>query len=270
MTQEERRVWLIKELQKEMPEYARIAMPETSEEQWYLLRGLFNVRMPGNASEEFLKVQDEFLQEMIEESGVIDAAEIETCAVDGRLAIWQGDITRLKVDAIVNACNSALLGCFHPNHNCIDNIIHTKAGIQLRSSCDNYMKAQAEKHGGAYAEPTGRAMITPGYNLPAKYVVHTVGPIVQPFLTEEHKRLLASCYSSALDAAAEKGLETIAFCCISTGVFMFPQDKACAIAVGTVREWLDRHPEASLKKVIFNVFKDEDLRLYEALLNRKS
>lgn len=269
MTHEEQQRYLIEELLKEDKRYRRFRIPDSDKEQKDLLRSLMNVRSPKMISKRFLDVQDEYLSEERDKRGIVDSDLLPAVPADERIVLWQGDITRLKVDAIVNAANSGMCGCFYPLHSCIDNIIHSKAGIELRLCCNKYMTEQAEKHDGEYEEPTGRAVITPGYNLPAKYVIHTVGPIVQPFLTKEHKELLASCYTSCLNAANENGLTSIAFCCISTGVFMFPQDKACEIAVKTVREWLDQNPDTSVKKVVFNVFKDKDLRLYDARLNRK-
>ena len=260
MTQEERRIWLIQELQKEMPEYAHYPIPETSEEQWRLLRGLFNVRKPKEASEDFLKIQDSFLQEMTREKGVVDGDSLETTALDKRLVLWQGDISTLKVDAIVNACNSALLGCFIPNHNCIDNVEHSMAGVQMRYACFQQMQEQG------YEEANGQCKITPGYNLPAKYVLHTVGPIVQGELTEKEVEDLKSCYRACLTKATEAKCKSIAFGCISTGVFMFPKDRAAEIAVSTVREWLDAHPESTVERAIFNVFTEEDKGIYEELL----
>jgi len=261
MTQKERRIWLIGELQKQMPEYADILIPETEEKQWRLLRGLFNVRPPIPASEEFLKVQGEFLREMTREKGITDSDALAPCKTDGRLFLWQGDITTLKIDAITNAANSRLLGCFQANHGCIDNIEHSMAGIEMRLACYELMRAQGHE------EPTGRAKITPGYNLPAKYVLHTVGPIVIGRLTQEHERQLASCYRSCLSLAAENGCKSVAFCCISTGVFMFPKERAAQIAVATVRAYLDEHPDAAVKKVVFNVFEDGDARRYDDILN---
>ena len=263
MTQEERSIWLIKELQKEMPEYAQYTIPETADDQWHLLRGMLNVRMPGAALKEFLEVQDAFLQEMTKKKGIVDTSSLVGSTIDSRLVLWQGDITTLKADAIVNACNSALLGCFHPNHNCIDNIEHTMAGIQMRLDCYEQMQAQGHE------EETGRCRITPGYNLPARYVLHTVGPIVQGSLKQKHIDELESCYRSCLHKASEVGCESIAFCCISTGVFMFPQDRAAEIAVSTVQKWLDAHADSSVKRVIFNVFKDEDRELYAELLQAR-
>lgn len=269
MTHEEQRVWLIQQLLNEDARYKNYEIPEDEQEQKNMLRALMNVRMPDPISDEFLKIQDEYLQVENNSVPITDVNDLKPCRLDNRLYLWQGDMTALRVDAITNPANSALLGCFRALHSCADNIIHSKAGIELRLCCYKYMSEQAKKHGGEYEEPTGRAVITPGYNLPAKYVIHTVGPIVHPFLTKKHEDLLASCYTSCLNAADEKKLTSIAFCCISTGVFMFPQDKACEIAVKTVREWLDQHPDTTVKKVVFNVYKDEDLRLYDARLNKK-
>lgn len=267
MTQEERSVWLIRELQKEMPEYAGYEIPEDPEARFRLLRALFNVRMPAPASEEFRRIEGEFLREMTREKGITDAEDLKPCELDSRLYLWQGDITTLACDAIVNAANSGMTGCYVPNHGCIDNVEGTFAGVEMRYECWQYMQRQALAHGGSYEEPTGQAVLTKGYNLPAKYVIHTVGPIVQGWLTAKHKALLASCYESCLEKADENNCRSLAFCCISTGVFMFPQDKACEIAVRTVRKWLDAHADTPVKKVIFNVFKDSDRRLYDRALN---
>ena len=258
MNQQERCLWLIKALLKDMPQYADTPIPALPDRRWRLLRSLMNVRPPMPVSEEFLKVQDAFLQEMTAEKGIVDASTLPASQRDERLILWQGDITRLKCDAIVNAANSQMLGCFSPCHGCIDNIIHTMAGVQLRLNCDELMQAQGHE------EPTGQAKITPGFNLPAKYVLHTVGPIVDGPLTREHERLLASCYRSCLELAAEKGCESVAFCCISTGVFSFPAERAAEIAVETVQDELRQN--AAVRKVIFNVFKDSDLQIYQKLL----
>ena len=258
MNQRERRQWLIRKLQAEMPEYRSPYTPFTDERQWRLLRSLMNVRPPRPASEEFLRVQDAFLREMTAEKGIVDAAALPASQRDDRLVLWQGDITTLRCDAIVNAANSALLGCFSPCHGCIDNIIHTMAGVQLRLACHELMRAQGHE------EPAGQAKITPGFNLPAKFVLHTVGPIVEGPLTPEHERLLASCYRACLDLAAQNGCGSVAFCCISTGVFCFPAERAAEIAVETVQAWLAE--TGSGMRVIFNVFKDSDLEIYRALL----
>ena len=187
---------------------------------------------------------------------------------DAFLYLWQGDITTLAADAIVNAANSAMTGCYIPNHRCIDNAIHTFAGVQLRQYCHAYMQEQAGKKGASYAEPTGQTMLSPAYNLPSKFILHTVGPIVGDALTEEDCKLLASCYTSCLNLASKHQLESIAFCCISTGEFHFPNDRAAEIAIRTVRDWLMRHPSSTVTKVIFNVFKNEDLEIYRSLLQK--
>ena len=258
MNQQERCLWLIKALLKEMPQYRDTPIPALQEERWRLLRSLMNVRPPMPVSEDFLQIQDAFLKQMTAEKGTAAANELPASHRDERLVLWQGDITTLKCDAIVNAANSQMLGCFSPCHGCIDNIIHTMAGVQLRLACHDLMQKQG------YEEPTGQAKITPGFNLPAKYVLHTVGPIVDGPLTREHEQLLASCYRSCFRLAAEKGCESIAFCCISTGVFMFPNQRAAEIAVETVLDELRQ--SAAVRRVIFNVFKDSDLKIYQSLL----
>lgn len=259
MNQEERRLYLIRALQREMPQYGKVRIPESGEGQWRLLRSLFNVRPPYPASPEFLDIQDEYLGEMIRERGITDGDSLPPAASDPRLVLWQGDITSLRCDAIVNAANSALLGCWQPCHSCIDNIIHSFAGVQLRIKCSELMEAQGHE------EETGKAKITPAYNLPSKFVLHTVGPIILGELEEEDCRLLADCYRSCLSLAAENGLRSVAFCCISTGVFRFPPERAAEIAVKTVKAFLD-HSETSLKRVIFNVFKDSDWETYSNIL----
>lgn len=217
-----------------------------------------NIRMPGKMDPAVLAVQDAYLQERIRENGIVELADIPEIR-DG-ISIWQGDITRLAVDAIVNAANSQMLGCFVPCHGCIDNAIHSAAGMELREECAEIMRAQGHE------EPTGQAKITKGYNLPAKHVIHTVGPIIYDRVTEEDREDLASCYRSCLALAEENGLKSIAFCCISTGEFHFPNREAAEIAVKTVKDFLDSHPDGSLQKVIFNVFKDYDKKIYEKLL----
>lgn len=266
MTQEERRKYLIKALQKEMPEYGRYEIPANEQGQRDFLRALFNVRLPATASPEFLKVQDEYLSLRAEEKGITDIGDLAPVPLDTRLYLWQGDITTLRCDAVINAANSQMLGCFQPLHNCIDNVENTYAGVQLRNFMDVQMEKKRKMYGEGYEQPTAVPMISPAYNLPSKYIIHVVGPIVSPFLKKEHKEQLAACYRNCLDIAAERGCESIAFCCISTGVFMFPQNKAAEIAVKTAISWLDAHPDNSVKKVIFNVFKDSDLKIYQDLL----
>ena len=261
MNQQERRLFLIRQLLQEEPEYRGYGIPEDAQGQRNLLRALMNVRPPRPISPEYLSVQDAYLQEENARSGITDACALPPCALDERISLWQGDITTLKADAIVNAANSALLGCFRPLHGCIDNIIHSKAGLALRDACNCLMEAQGHE------EPTGQAKITPGFNLPCTYVIHTVGPIVEGELTPEHERLLASCYQSCLRLAEENGCKSIAFCCISTGVFMFPNERAAEIAVDTVKKYYEE--TGSKIKTVFNVFKEIDLEIYEALLNKQ-
>ena len=247
-------------LLSEQPAYRAQAtqVEKTEKAQRELLRALMNVRPPRPLSEEFLRMQDALLSAEREARGVVDAMTLPAVPSDARIVLWQGDITRLNADAIVNAANSALLGCFIPCHRCIDNAIHSVAGLQLRAACEELMKRQG------HPEPTGTAKITAGYNLPARHVLHTVGPIVHGTLTEEHRQLLASCYRSCLALAAKNGLKSVAFCCISTGEFHFPNDAAAEIAVREVRAFLAEN--TSVERVVFNVFKDADLHIYERLL----
>lgn len=256
MDQNDRRMYLIKGLLKERAEYADIRIPSDAGEQKRLLRSLMNIRMPGKMDDAFLQIQDAYLTEENEKKGIITLEDIREVQPD--LYIWKGDITRLKVGAIVNAANSGMTGCYQPCHSCIDNCIHTYAGIQLRNYCNAMMVKQGHE------EPTGRAKITPAFNLPCDYVIHTVGPIVQGRLTREHENLLISCYEECLAIAEEHEIKSIAFCCISTGVFMFPGKRAAELAIQTVKQYKERTKSGI--KVIFNVFKDEDERLYEQLL----
>ena len=231
-------------------------IPSEPERQRQLLRGLMNIRAPQNVDEDFLKMQDEYLQGETAAKGITDVADLTP--IQPGLYLWQGDITTLKCDAIVNAANSGMTGCYIPNHRCIDNVIHTYAGVELRLACEKLMKQQG------CPEPAGQAKMTPAFNLPCKYVLHTVGPIIDERVTKEDAELLASCYRSCLALAAENGLQSVAFCCISTGEFHFPNDLAAEIAVRTVKEFLKK--QTSIKKVIFNVFKDLDKAIYEKLL----
>ena len=258
MNQSERRLFLIQSLLQEQPGYRDVAVPRDTEEQKRLLRSLMNVREAAPVSADFLAVQDEYLRAAIAEKGVTDLADLTP--VRGDLYLWQGDITTLRCDAIVNAANAGMTGCYRPCHNCIDNCIHTFAGVQLRSDCAALMARQG------HPEPTGQAKITPAYNLPCRYVVHTVGPIVEGRLTRRHCDLLAASYRACLAAAAEKGCQSIAFCCISTGVFGFPKREAAEIAVETVEGW--KRETASPMQVIFNVFGNEDLSIYQSILTQ--
>ncbi len=260
--------FLIDYLIKEDPQYSEMEIPTTEQGKRDLFRALRNVREPKPVSEEFLRLQDEELQAQLQEKGIVEWDDIEgVCrgekffAPTGKqLLLWQGDITRLRVDAIVNAANAQMLGCFHPLHRCIDNAIHSAAGVQLREECHRLMLQQG------HPEPTGRAKITKAYNLPCKYVIHTVGPIVPTGIpTPMQKEQLASCYRSIMQLADENHLESVAFCCISTGEFRFPNQLAAEIAVQTVKNYLTAHPDCSVKQVVFNVFKDEDKRIYEGI-----
>ena len=258
MTQDERREYLIQYLLKEKIPFGRQNIPTDKQGQENLLRSLMNVRPPRPISNDFLKIQDEYLTERNIERGITDVDTLAPVKSDSRLYIWQGDITTLKCDAIVNACNSQMLGCFSPMHACIDNFIHTYAGMELRLKMHEIMAKQGHE------EETGKAKITSGYNLPTKYILHTVGPIIQWKVTKEDEDLLASCYTECLKLAADTGVESIAFCCLSTGVFRFPQQRAAEIATNTVKQYLNK--DSRIKKVIFNVFKDEDLKIYSGLL----
>lgn len=258
MTHGEKRLFLIQELLSELPQYRDMTIPADVKEQKRLLRSLMNIRLPRPISSEFLKVQDEYLREEVTEKGVVDGNTLPVSPINNRVALWRGDITTLKVDAIVNAANSALRGCYVPCHSCVDNIIHSVSGMQLRLACDEIMTGQG------YDEPTGRAKITPAFNLPCSYVLHTVGPIVSGILTKKHCEQLAGCYKSCLKLASDKKLRSVAFCCISTGEFHFPQKKAAEIAVKTVTEFLEN--DTKIEKVIFNVFKQEDYDIYKTFL----
>ena len=256
MNQSERRLFLIQSLLKENPEYRDMGIPADANSQRQLLRGLLNIRAPRRSSPDFLQIQDEYLQTETSAKGITDVADLTP--LQSGLYLWQGDITTLKCDAIVNAANSGMTGCYCPNHGCIDNAIHTYAGVQLRLACAEIMDRQG------HPEPTGQAKITPAFDLPCRYVLHTVGPIVSGRVTAQDKELLASCYRSCLELAAENGLESVAFCCISTGEFHFPNEQAAEIAVQTVKAFLKK--QTSVKKVIFNVFKEMDKAIYEKLL----
>lgn len=268
MNQPESLLFLINELLKEDDRYKALEIPKSYLNQIKLFRSLMNVRSPKKISEEFLNIQDEFLKQLTKEKGILKIEDIKTIEEEfpssslpfkEKISIWQGDITRLEVDGIVNAANSQMLGCFSPCHGCIDNAIHSSAGIQLRDECYNIMKQQGHE------EKTGMAKITKAYNLPSRHVIHTVGPIVRSKLTKELEEDLRSCYRSCLECAALNEVKTIAFCCISTGEFHFQNDKAAEIAIKTVSEFLSEK-ESKIDRIIFNVFKDLDYRIYRDLV----
>ncbi len=261
MNQSERRRYLIDALLAEDERFQGLEAPTDAEGQRQLLRALMNVRPPRPVPADVLRVQDDYLQKRLLECGVTNVWDLEPVSfAEPALCVWRGDITTLAADAIVNAANSQMLGCFYPCHGCIDNAIHTYAGMQLRLACAEQMRGASE--------PTGSARITPGFNLPAAHVIHTVGPIVKGSRpTRRDCQLLASCYQSCLELADARDLTSIAFCCISTGEFCFPRVEAAGIAVRTVREFLFAHAGATtLKRVVFNVFTDEDEEIYHGLL----
>lgn len=245
-------------LLEDMTEYQAQAksFPKDTDAQFRLFRSLVNVRHPKVINRQFLELQDEFLKEELDSRGIIYLEELSP--LKENLYLWQGDITRLHCGAIVNAANSGMTGCYQPCHACIDNCIHTFAGVQLRLECAKMMEKQGHE------EPTGKAKITKAYNLPCAYVIHTVGPIIYDYVTKKDEELLASCYRSCLELAVENGVQSIAFCCISTGVFRFPNRRAAEIAVDTVKQF--KQETNSEIKVIFNVFKDMDYEIYRELL----
>ena len=258
--------FLIDYLLKEDPRYSEVEIPSDLQCKRDLFRALRNLRMPAPVSEEFLRLQDEELQTQLQEKGVMELDDcrdaINRVSTDKQLLLWQGDITRLRVDAIVNAANSQMLGCFHPLHRCIDNAIHSAAGVQLREECHEMMLRQGHE------EPTGHAKITKAYNLPCKHVIHTVGPIIPNGIpTEFQQDQLASCYRSVMACADENKLESVAFCCISTGEFRFPNQLGAEIAVRTVKDFLSENPNCSVKTLVFNVFKDVDWTIYRGLMD---
>ena len=256
-------------LLEDQPQYQKEAkrFPQDEVSQRRLMRSLMNVCYPRILPKQLLKAQDELLRAEREEKGIVHVADLPAAGADPRIKIWQGDITRIDADAIVNAANSQMLGCFVPCHGCIDNAIHSAAGLQLREECASYMARMRREHGEDYEEPAGNAVITAGYNLPAKHVIHTVGPIIYGRLTKTDERLLASCYRSCLRLAAKEGLESIAFCCVSTGEVHFPNKRAAEIAVETVEEFLKK--DARIETVVFNVYKDLDAEIYHRLLDRR-
>ncbi len=259
MSQLEQLLELNQMLLSEQPQYWEQAadFPLELQAQWCLFRSLVNTREPKPIGKTFLKLQDSLLKKMIAEKGITKIDSL--IPLQGNIYLWQGDITTLQVDGIVNAANSGLTGCYCPCHSCIDNAIHTFAGVQLRLECAAMMKEQG------YPEPTGKAKITKAYNLPSHFVLHTVGPIVTGQISEKDCKLLASCYQSCLKLADQHQLKSLAFCCISTGEFHFPNQKAAEIAVDTVKAYLSTHTQMS---IVFNVFKDEDYQIYHQILSR--
>ena len=266
---------LLEELESETDSRSEVfPIPEEGSEDT-LIRSYMNVRLPVPAGERLLDLQDRYLASKMRERGIVEADSIPPVSqslqshapFSDRICIWQGDITRLRCDAIVNAANSGMLGCFQPCHACIDNCIHTYAGIQLRLECARRMEALMAEHGNGYVQPTAVPMLTDAYNLPCRKVVHVVGPIVYGPLDQGCEDDLAACYRNVLDTCAENGLRTVAFCCISTGVFRFPNRRAAEIAIETVRSWLEKN-DGKIDKVIFNVFLDKDRCIYEELLRR--
>ncbi len=247
--------FLIEYLLNENSEYSRITIPKSEQEQFQLYRSLVNMRSVMPVSSDYIDAENHFLQDLTKKKGITDISDLQS--VENNIYLWQGDITTLKCGAVVNAANSGMTGCYQPCHNCIDNCIHTFSGVQLRLECAEIMWKQG------YDEPTGQAKITSAYNLPCDYVIHTVGPVANERLTEKHCKLLQSCYKSCLEIAVQNSIDSIAFCCISTGVFGFPKQEAAVIAIGTVREFLKNHSI----KVIFNVFGDDDYEIYKRLLS---
>ena len=261
--QDQRLDYLVDAFKKDSVQYKDLDTPRDTEGKRRILRSLMNIRMPRKMDKAVLSVQDEYLQERVRENGIVELDDIPM--IRDRMSIWQGDITRLAVDAIVNAANSQMLGCFVPMHTCIDNCIHTFAGVELRAECSRQMNQLRLKYGKDYEQPTAVPMLTDAYNLPAKKVIHVVGPIVRYELMPELEKDLADCYRNTLDMCLEHDLKSVAFCCISTGVFHFPNKQAAEIAVSTVDSWLSQYPGA-MERVIFNVFKDEDKTYYEELI----
>lgn len=272
-TQKDRLDYLLQKFKEDSVQYRDMEVENNDDAKRTALRSLMNIRMPRRMREDVLDVQDEYLKARALEKGIVTLADIKTVQEEfgstvrhaDKLSVWQGDITRLKVGAVVNAANAQMLGCFIPMHTCIDNCIHTFAGIQLRSACNAYMNRMKAIHGAGYEEPTGQAMLTDGFNLPAEHVIHTVGPIVSYKLNDKLRRELKSCYENILKCCLENDIRSVAFCCISTGVFRFPNDEAAKIAVETVQEFLDKH-DSCFERIIFNVFKELDKELYEEQL----
>ena len=244
--------YLIDELIKEDDRLANIVIPEDIYDKKDLYRALRNIRNPKPISYEYLKIQDKYLQEEIKNKGIVSEKDISFDK--SIISIWKGDITTLECDVIVNACNSYLLGCFNPSHRCIDNEIHSFAGMQLREECNNIMKGNRL--------PNGEVVLTNAYNLPSRYIIQTVGPHVSGKVRDKDRIDLEKCYYNSLELLKEKGLKTIAFPCIATGLYGFPKEEACLIAINTVLKYLDNNKEV-FDHIIFNVFSEEDYLLYK-------
>lgn len=269
MADERRLNELLKAFIQESPEYRNVTMPESLNGRRDMLRSLMNVRKPGPLSPEVSRIQNMYLRERSQEKMPVRPQDMPSVKEDfgaeisygEKISVWKGDITRIAADAVVNAANNQMLGCFIPMHSCIDNQIHTYAGTELRLECAEIMENYRRIYGRDYVQPTGKPIITGGYNLPCKHVIHVVGPIVGGKLQKSDEDLLADCYRNVLDLCLENNLRSVAFCCISTGVFHFPNQRAAEIAVETVMNWMEKHPQG-IDKVIFNVFKDEDNEIY--------
>lgn len=275
MNGEEKADCLLEKLKADSLEYKSLETDGFgSEEKKNAIRSLMNIRMPRELPSGLADLQDDYLQEELNAKGVVALVDIPTVkeAFNSqnphaeKISIWQGDITRLKVGAIVNAANSQMLGCFVPCHRCIDNAIHSAAGMQLREECNQIMSRRRLKYGRTYEEPTGTATLTLGYNLPCEYVIHTVGPIVYDRLNDMLCQDLKNCYENVLKCCVEHHIKSVAFCCISTGEFRFPNDKAAEIAIKTVEDFLKDYGD-NLERIIFTVFKDQDREIYENKLN---
>ena len=266
--------YLLDYLKEDSVQYQDLKVGDREQEKAAAVRSLMNIRMPRGIADEFLEVQDAYLQEEAREKGIVALKDIPTVKEQfgscrpfaDKLSVWQGDITALQVGAIVNAANSQMLGCFVPCHRCIDNAIHSAAGVQLRQECNHIMNQRRIRFGKNYEEPTGTATLTSAYNLPCEYVIHTVGPIVYGRLTDALRSQLADCYRNVLLCCVDHGIESVAFCCISTGEFHFPNQEAAEIAVRTTEEFLTEHEGCCIRRVIFNVFKDQDKEIYEEIL----
>lgn len=264
----------LNKLKEDSTEYKQLEVSENIEAKKMAIRSLMNVRMPRSLSDELLKLQNDYLQKELQDKGIVRLSDIPTIKDKygsryphaDKISIWQGDITRLETDAIVNAANSQMLGCFVPCHKCVDNAIHSAAGMQLREECNRIMSQKRIQHGRHYEEPIGTAILTKGYNLPCHYVIHTVGPIVHNRLNDSLCQDLRNCYESILECCLEHGIKSIAFCCISTGEFHFPNEKAAKIAVETVSGFLENHENSCLERIIFNVFKEVDRDIYAKIL----